>query len=710
MQEVTKALDPLDQLCQCIVHDGATFEIIADLVRQGASLDVQTDNEDNVFHVAARSGASQSLVGLIDFMKKTAAAEKISRGPLEWLENKYYSRDSDLPAKALDLLKAKNKQGSTPLHLAASGGYDHCVRLLMSKASIHSDKDHSLRTPVICASQKGHHTTVMILAEMSADLHIKSKVLAQPIHWAALSGNVGLVRFMRDRKVPLFEYDSDDRLPSCYAAMIGSVEILQVLYEAGDRFEGKPPTDWALFQTGFETPMKFAAQLVHHTTIRYLAQVGASVNQVDRNGFAPIHHAANADQLTAVEVLAEHGADFMSLSKEGELPIQQVKDDRWKQRFWSRHGMSTCKDSYSYACLCYMSSFHHPEDRTDLKNTPEEKIFQTAEAHIAAQGWKRYLDCLEMSVDTPLLQKAIEDHHYYGIIYYREVGNEIEWVIAHRGTDLSSVPNLVADGQIMGREMPALFTEATLPFLQKFLALLTSPNRSSIYNKPAKSITHVGFSLGGFLAAAAAVKTPSPITFAKTFDAPGADFLVNHHAERIISPRIVNYVALPNLVNSCNHHIGLIFQISCVPVVDGQDSQHAVVFEVPSKKLIGHFLETLNRHDLGEMIRVNQKRQAFYLRAVKAWPRADIELIFGPFPKRDDYRIGLINAVGRLLETVLSMKVWKSMQRRAANGQMVGLIEVKHSCDYTVHYLHQGNERAVSYLSSVSTANQIGSL
>jgi len=339
-----------------------------------------------------------------------------------------------------------------------------------------------------------------------------------------------------------------------------------------------------------------------------------------------------------------------------------------------------------------MSSYNHPDDRKSIVNTKEEKLFQMAEAHLAEQGWKRYADCLELSKDTPVLCKAIEDHHYYGIIYLREINCECEWVIAHRGTDLTSVPNLVADSQIMGREIPALFMEATLPFIQKFQALLRSSSGRFLNNMRTKSITHVGFSLGGFLAAAVVIKSPSPRTFAKTFDAPGVDFMVNRAEEHLVSPRIINYVALPNLVNSCNRHIGLTFQIACVPVLDSQDQQHNVCFEVPSKVLIGHFLETLSRHDLSELIEVNQSRQEFYLRAVRAWPKANIKLIFGPYQKRDDFSIGLINATRRLLETVISMKVWKSIQRRAADGQMVGLIAIQHSCDYTVRYLNQSNE------------------
>ena len=76
-------------------------------------------------------------------------------------------------------------------------------------------------------------------------------------------------------------------------------------------------------------------------------------------------------------------------------------------------------------------------------------------------------------------------------------------------------------------------------------------------------IIHTGFSLGGFIAAACVLENFNANNiYAVTFDSPGYDFLVVPKININQKEKyIVNYVAYPNLVNTCQKHIGKIIQI-----------------------------------------------------------------------------------------------------------------------------------------------------
>ena len=99
----------------------------------------------------------------------------------------------------------------------------------------------------------------------------------------------------------------------------------------------------------------------------------------------------------------------------------------------------------------------------------------------------------------------------------------------------------MADLKIFRRETPKILDDATY-----FTRIVTQ-------NKNAQVI-HTGFSLGGFIADCC-VNIPQN-SCAVSFDAPGCDFLMRD------GRRIVDYVTNPNLVNSCNAHVGEVRRLS----------------------------------------------------------------------------------------------------------------------------------------------------
>ena len=88
-------------------------------------------------------------------------------------------------------LLARDEEGNTALHLAASGGYHEVVLELASKYDVPSAGENDVaQTPLHMAASKGRIECVRVLATLlSDDLKVKDKYDNLPLHNAALFGH-----------------------------------------------------------------------------------------------------------------------------------------------------------------------------------------------------------------------------------------------------------------------------------------------------------------------------------------------------------------------------------------------------------------------------------------------------------------------------------------------------------------------------------------
>jgi len=90
-------------------------------------------------------------------------------------------------------LKALNEQGSTPLHLAAAGGHEEILEvLLLHGAPINSRRSYG-NTPIHYAVINGHVGAVNLLLSKGADISNLNNRGSSVLHFAASRGHIGLV-------------------------------------------------------------------------------------------------------------------------------------------------------------------------------------------------------------------------------------------------------------------------------------------------------------------------------------------------------------------------------------------------------------------------------------------------------------------------------------------------------------------------------------
>uniref|UniRef100_A0A7S1KN85 Non-specific serine/threonine protein kinase n=1 Tax=Percolomonas cosmopolitus TaxID=63605 RepID=A0A7S1KN85_9EUKA len=120
--------------------------------------------------------------------------------------------------------KHSHEQASyTPLHAACHHGHLEVVQLLVEKGSAPVNYVEPLRgfTPLFLAAEKGNEQIVRYLVHFGADLSFRTSDKKTVLHYATLSGNLGLVQFVvREKPVLARMRDSDGYSPlmlSCFS-------------------------------------------------------------------------------------------------------------------------------------------------------------------------------------------------------------------------------------------------------------------------------------------------------------------------------------------------------------------------------------------------------------------------------------------------------------------------------------------------------------
>jgi len=233
-QKVRKICTEAPQDLNNIVEGITALHVAADL------------NLENIAHILLKGGASTEVT---DGSGETPAFYAAKRDNAEVLEVLGGTGRADF-----ELIV----KGTTPLHIAAAGGYHRCIK------SMFTNEPNASRT------SSANSVTSGVDEEAPIDIDCKDEHGETPLHRAAEEGHTKAV-------MALLELGA--RWSGGYEdAKEG--ESLPVEEEEGT--EGVQPSP--LRRGGGPTPAHYAAASGHELTIRALAKFGASFHQVDAHG------------------------------------------------------------------------------------------------------------------------------------------------------------------------------------------------------------------------------------------------------------------------------------------------------------------------------------------------------------------------------------------------------------------------------------------
>ncbi|XP_075791247.1 poly [ADP-ribose] polymerase tankyrase-2 isoform X3 [Pelodiscus sinensis] len=232
---------------------------------------------------------------------------------------------------SLETVNFKNPQThETALHCAAASPYPkrkQVCELLLRKGANINEKTKDFLTPLHMASEKAHNDVVEVIVKHEAKVNALDSLGQTSLHRAAHCGHLQTCRLLLSsgcdpsivslqgftalqmgnesvqqllqEGIPLSNSDADlQLLEAAKAGDVDTVKKLCTIQSVNCRdIEGRQ-----------STPLHFAAGYNRVSVVEYLLQHGADVHAKDKGGLVPLHNACSYGHYEVAELLVKHGA------------------------------------------------------------------------------------------------------------------------------------------------------------------------------------------------------------------------------------------------------------------------------------------------------------------------------------------------------------------------------------------------------------------
>jgi cytohesin len=292
-------------------------------------------------HDAARDGDLAGVQELLDAGADVNAKDNDGWTPLHIAASKNHREIVELLiAKGADVNAAGESSsvfiwqgGFTPLHYAAVNGHKEIVELLISKgADVNAKADNGL-TPRDWAIKRTH-TKI-------ADLLRTHGGKTSSIHFGVGDGDLAGVQALLDAGVDVNAKDENGQTPLHHAVRYDHKEIAELLIDKGADVNakdnsGNTPLDLAIRYEKFETADLLRTHDGKARTIfvvvtngdlagvQALLDAGVDVNAKDENSWTPLHFAARHGHKEIVELLIAKGADVNAKDNGDNTPLNRA--------------------------------------------------------------------------------------------------------------------------------------------------------------------------------------------------------------------------------------------------------------------------------------------------------------------------------------------------------------------------------------------------
>ncbi|MBN3304408.1 TNKS2 protein, partial [Amia calva] len=267
--------------------------------------------------------------------------------PLHLASEKSHNDIIEVLVKHEAKVNALDNLGQTALHRAAHCGHLQTCRLLLSSGC----------DPLIMSlqgfspSQMGNESVQQILQEGAL---IGNSDADRQLLEAAKSGDLDIVKKLCTlQNVNCRDVEGRQSTPLHFAAGYNRVAVVEFLLQHGADVHAK--------DKGGLVPLHNACSYGHYEVAELLVTHGAVVNVADLWKFTPLHEAAAKGKYEICKLLLQHGADPTKKNRDGNTPLDLVKDGDTDIQDLLR-GDAALLDAAKKGCLARVKKLCSPDN------------------------------------------------------------------------------------------------------------------------------------------------------------------------------------------------------------------------------------------------------------------------------------------------------------------------------------------------------------
>uniref|UniRef100_A0A8C7WF93 Ankyrin 3 n=1 Tax=Oncorhynchus mykiss TaxID=8022 RepID=A0A8C7WF93_ONCMY len=249
--------------------------IVNSLTHHGASPNTTNVRGETALHMAARAGQADVVQYLLQNGAKVETKAKDDQTALH-----ISSRlgKADIVQQLLQRgasANAATTSGYTPLHLAAREGHEDVAAMLLDQGASLSASTKNGYTPLHIAAKKNQMDIGTTLLEYGADTNAVTRQGISPVHLAAQGGSVDLVSLLLTKNASVNMGNKVTHTHTVYTQH----KRFTILHSHKHIHTRTHTLTWPHRRNGY-TPLHQAAQQGHTHIINLLLQHGASANQL----------------------------------------------------------------------------------------------------------------------------------------------------------------------------------------------------------------------------------------------------------------------------------------------------------------------------------------------------------------------------------------------------------------------------------------------
>jgi len=312
---------------------GNHIHAVRTLVDLGANCDIQDANGKTALHVSAEMGS-------LEVAKFLVVHQEIPSGEDEMKD----ILTTDIPIMQLKRLNVHDKDGNTPLHLAAAAGNTNTVHFLLSAGSdLESCNTHG-EYPLTLAARYGRNDTVSLLLQSCSAVECE-EIMTSALTAAIVAGQVDTTALLLGSGAVVS--GGENEKPIHVASRMGHKEIVTLLLHYGASLtsltqSGNTALHLAseeghlslvmylvelqrdgLYSLNYEneTPLHLATENRRDQLVTYFAENGCNINAASAGGYTCLHVACENGHYTTVECLLKHGAEVNAMNSADQTPL-----------------------------------------------------------------------------------------------------------------------------------------------------------------------------------------------------------------------------------------------------------------------------------------------------------------------------------------------------------------------------------------------------